>query len=279
MFGQEPRLPVDFLLGRVEEPVCGKVNEWVQEHQSGLREAFEGARDKLRVAAERRKTHHDQHVRDVPLEEGQLVWLRDFNRRERHKIQDRWCSMVYRVVKAPTEGGSVYTIAPADDLDHIRQVHRTLLKAVVRAAPLGRIPAPISTPPDLPPVEDDVSWDGDLLVLRPAALSAIPTPPAAVPRHIPELLPSTTDLALTLPGPSVAPATVAADLPSVHSAVPSGPCPSTSNTAARRTVRSTAGQHSNLHHLPRPLVGSVQGAANVLQPASNAVLALFRPWN
>jgi len=103
MFGQEPRLPVDFLMGRVEEPVCCKVNEWVQEHQSRLRVAFEGARDKLKVAMEHRKTHHDQHVRDVPLEEGQLVWLRDFNRRGRHKIQDRWCFMVYRVVQAPTE--------------------------------------------------------------------------------------------------------------------------------------------------------------------------------
>lgn len=34
MFGQEPRLPVDFLLDRVQDPVGGEVNEWIQEHQS-----------------------------------------------------------------------------------------------------------------------------------------------------------------------------------------------------------------------------------------------------
>uniref|UniRef100_A0A3Q3G5R5 Gypsy retrotransposon integrase-like protein 1 n=1 Tax=Kryptolebias marmoratus TaxID=37003 RepID=A0A3Q3G5R5_KRYMA len=34
MFGQEPRLPVDFLLGRVANPVAGTVHEWVQEHQT-----------------------------------------------------------------------------------------------------------------------------------------------------------------------------------------------------------------------------------------------------
>lgn len=32
MFGQEPRLPVDFLLGRVQEPVPGEVQDWVVEH-------------------------------------------------------------------------------------------------------------------------------------------------------------------------------------------------------------------------------------------------------
>lgn len=88
------------------------------------------------MAAECRKANHDQRV---PFEEGQLVWLRDFNRKGRHKVHDHWRSVVYRVVKAPTEGGSVYTIAPADDLDRIRRVHRMLLKVVVRAAPLPHL--------------------------------------------------------------------------------------------------------------------------------------------
>ncbi len=48
MFGQEPRLPVDFLLGRVQEPVAGRVHEWVIEHQTRLQVAFEGARERAR---------------------------------------------------------------------------------------------------------------------------------------------------------------------------------------------------------------------------------------
>ena len=51
MFGQEPRLPLDFLLGRVESPVNGSVHEWVQEHQARLQVAFEGARERLQQAA------------------------------------------------------------------------------------------------------------------------------------------------------------------------------------------------------------------------------------
>uniref|UniRef100_A0A3P8S9K2 Gypsy retrotransposon integrase-like protein 1 n=1 Tax=Amphiprion percula TaxID=161767 RepID=A0A3P8S9K2_AMPPE len=53
MFGQEPRLPVDFLLGRVQDPVGGSIHEWIQEHQTRLQIAFEGARERLKVAAER----------------------------------------------------------------------------------------------------------------------------------------------------------------------------------------------------------------------------------
>ena len=43
LFGQEPRLPVDFLLGRIPDPIADSVNVWVTEHQTRLQVAFEGA--------------------------------------------------------------------------------------------------------------------------------------------------------------------------------------------------------------------------------------------
>lgn len=88
MFGQEPRLPLDFLLGNVSEPSGVTVHEWVQEHQARLQFAFHGARERLQAAAMRRKTNHDQRVREVPLQEGQLVYHRDLSVRGRHKIHD-----------------------------------------------------------------------------------------------------------------------------------------------------------------------------------------------
>lgn len=93
MFGQEPRLPVDFLLGRIESPVSGTVHEWVQEHQARLQMAFEGARERLQNAADRRKQTHDRRIKDLPLNEGQLVFLRDFSARGPHKTRDRWSSV------------------------------------------------------------------------------------------------------------------------------------------------------------------------------------------
>ncbi len=88
MFGQEPRLPVDFLLGRVQEVGVGSVHEWMREHQSRLQVAFEGAQGQLETAAGRRKAQYNAHVRDAPLREGQLVYLREYGVRGRHKVQD-----------------------------------------------------------------------------------------------------------------------------------------------------------------------------------------------
>lgn len=94
MFGREARLPLDFLLGRVQDPVGGAVNDWVQEHQTRLHLAFETVRDRLKVAAEHRKRNHDQTTRSKPLVEGQLVLLRHFGGRGHCKIQDKWNPVV-----------------------------------------------------------------------------------------------------------------------------------------------------------------------------------------
>lgn len=115
MFGQIPQLPVDFLLGKVEEAAAETLHAWVREHQTRLRSW--------------RKQLNNLRVRDAPLGQlGQLVYLSDVGVRGWAKIRDRWSPVVYQVVKAPKEEGSVYSIAPVDDLDKVKQVHRSLLK-------------------------------------------------------------------------------------------------------------------------------------------------------
>ncbi len=88
MFGQEPRLPVDFLLGRDQEPLTDSVHRWIMEQQDWLQVAFEGARERLGAAADRQKARHDLQVREAPLKEDQLVYLCDYSVRGRSKIQD-----------------------------------------------------------------------------------------------------------------------------------------------------------------------------------------------
>ncbi|RXN03720.1 Transposon Ty3-I Gag-Pol poly [Labeo rohita] len=116
-----------FLLGRVQEPLAGSVHRWILEQQGRLQVAFEGAREWLGAAADRRKAQHDLQVKEAPLKEGQLVYLRDYSVRGRCKIQDLWSSVVYQVLRAPKEGGSVYTIAPTTDLGKVKHVHRSLI--------------------------------------------------------------------------------------------------------------------------------------------------------
>lgn len=95
----------------------------VLEHQDQLQVAFEGAREQLGAAADRRKARHDLQVREAPLKEGQVVYLRNYSVRGRHKIHNLCSSVVYQILKAPKEGGVVYTIAPTTDLHKVKHLH------------------------------------------------------------------------------------------------------------------------------------------------------------
>ncbi|XP_035796548.1 retrovirus-related Pol polyprotein from transposon 412 [Amphiprion ocellaris] len=279
MFGQEPRLPVDFLLGRVQDPVGGDVTEWIQEHQTRLQIAFESAQGRLRVAAERRRNNHDQHVQAAPLQEGQWVLLRDFSVKGRNKIQDLWGSVVYTVLKAPKDRGSVYTIAPTGDQSKVKHVHCTLLKAVAGAGASDCAAAPLSPCPDQEEVEDELVHDGDLLVVRHDIPHAAPGQMVAVTQTTPRLLLPQADPVLPGQGPLVTPSSATADLPPAPAVGPSASRPDTSARPVRRTTPSTAGQHSNVYHLPRSVGPPADGAANASGLVSNAVVAVFRPWD
>lgn len=82
MFWQEPQLPVDFLLRRVQDVMPGSVHEWIVEHQARLQVTFEGAHELLKISIDR------QSAGSVPLAEGQLVYLWECGRRGCEKFQD-----------------------------------------------------------------------------------------------------------------------------------------------------------------------------------------------
>lgn len=88
MFGQEPNLPVDFLLGRVPQLKAGTVMDWMEEHWERLQVVFDGAQERIQAAARLRKERHDRKGYSCHLKEGQLVYRRDFSNRGRNKIQD-----------------------------------------------------------------------------------------------------------------------------------------------------------------------------------------------
>ncbi|XP_048014341.1 uncharacterized protein LOC125247166 [Megalobrama amblycephala] len=251
MFGQEPRLPVDFLLGREPQVREGSVHDWVVEHQTRLQVAFAGARERLQVMADRRKANHDQYVRDDPLVEGQLVYLRDYGVRGRHKIQDLWSPVVYQVIRAPKEGGVVYTIAPLDDLTKVRNVHRSLLKRrVCKETVVVNYGSPSHDPvveASLVEEEDEV----DLLALVQERNQVCVDPELGGPASGVELGPQERvsvmgSTPVSLPGLQVP----ARDTTSLQESQPEG-LVRAEEGALRRTTRANAGQHPNLHHLPR----------------------------
>lgn len=258
MFGQEPCLPVDFLLGHVPEPEAGTVCDWVKEHRRRLQVGFDCAKERMETAAMHRRDRHNQKVLSAPLDINQTVYLRDLSIRGRHKIQDAWSPTLYQVVRAPEPGGVVYSIAPLHDHSQVRQVHRTKLK------PAPPTVGPQFVPPESGEIEvrhgDSAGEDNDhgLWVIAPPSADRQPSrsPPGFRP-------PAPASLQ-----PVVAPPPVL---------VPPEDAPGTSANIPRRTSRATAGQHSNIHHLPEQ---QLERRARALQIASSSSIttAMFRPW-
>lgn len=190
------------------------------------------------------------------------MYLRNHGVRGRHKIQDIWSSVVHQVVRAPTGEGVVYTVAPADDPDRTRNVHRDMLKAVVQPEAVA---APPPASPSLPPLT--------LLVSETPAPPTAVLPPSASPQASSALVGTPPQAASSLTAP-------------VNGKDPSQPAPlllqadqlSSSQQPLRQTTRSTAGSHPNVHHLPRPAGSQGNAAIRPLDSTSNSQTVVFRPW-
>uniref|UniRef100_A0A3Q1EHS4 Integrase catalytic domain-containing protein n=1 Tax=Acanthochromis polyacanthus TaxID=80966 RepID=A0A3Q1EHS4_9TELE len=218
MFGREPRLPVDMLIGNEEAEQDLPLEEWVEEHQKSLNVAYETVQRKLeRSRAQRQLKEQDRQMAD-DFEEGDLVYTRNHSVRGRNKIQDFWDSTPYQVVCPPPLRGVVYSVVPVGQEGPLRQVHRTELRSVperraednnVQGIPTELLEADLSKP------EDELGLDSDAMVStvnEDQGLSDI--------QHLPGRDP-TKETGTTLV------------------------------FEPRRSVRKTAGQHSNLHRLPQ----------------------------
>lgn len=246
------------------------MHQWVEEHQARLKVAFEGARDRLQVAANRRKVKYDRCVKELPLDEGQLVYLRDHGVRGRHKIQDRWSSTLYRVVKAPLGGGSVYTIAPEQDLGKVRHVHRSSLKPRAQGELLLDLPEVRVESPVEVVIEEEEPIEGDLVYV----VSGVPIVDQGV-----TLIRSPLRLVDVPVSGTVESAEVeVSDGGTSPLPVPTEGGPNDQpEVTLRRTRRIGAGLHSNVHHLPQT-VGREARSSSPPASASNSVRAVFRPW-
>ncbi|KAK7103476.1 uncharacterized protein [Littorina saxatilis] len=110
LFGQQPRLPVDDMLGFPAPAASGTI-DWVRQHCLRLTEAHQKAFDHLQQAVVKRTALTDRRAADHGLNVGDHVYLR--NRvLGRNKIQDYWKPDIYRVTCRVAEHQHVYLVAP-----------------------------------------------------------------------------------------------------------------------------------------------------------------------
>ena len=124
-FGREPQLPVDHLFKQQSEvDVTYDLDEWVSNHQKQLVHALRTATRNLEKEAHRRQGTHRTSSSGVDLEIGQRVLLRQQAWKGRHKIQDIWQGMPYRITRRLNPTGHVYEIEPVDGSKRLKTVNR-----------------------------------------------------------------------------------------------------------------------------------------------------------
>ena len=131
MFGRDPRLPVDALLGGSSETDGdGSVDDWLAVHQGRLRDAYQRAGTHLDKHASDRKLRHERKTHPAALRLGQRVYIRS-RPPGRNKIQDAWRPDVFKIIGIPDKDGDPYIIERADGFGQPDRVCRANLQPVV----------------------------------------------------------------------------------------------------------------------------------------------------
>lgn len=127
MFGRQPRLPVDLAFGLpVKEEQQKSHSQYVKHLKSHLEESYKIATRSAAKVAERNKTRFDRHVTPSALDIGDRVLVRNVRIRGKHKLADKWESIVHVVVRKAGDL-PIYTVKPETGEGPWRTLHRDLL--------------------------------------------------------------------------------------------------------------------------------------------------------
>lgn len=127
MFGRQPALPVDFILGTSAFAGSHTTHsEYVHKLRRRLQESYSLAVENARKRGQQNKTRFDARVRAAELVTGDRVLVRNVNIRGKHKLADRWERMIHVVLKRINDG-PVYVVKPERGNGPHRTLHRDLL--------------------------------------------------------------------------------------------------------------------------------------------------------
>ena len=231
MFGREARMCQNLLLEDSEEE---HVDDWVSIHQKRLREAYALVKQRLESAANKRSEVHDRKIKTDELEVGSKVFLRNRGVRGRSKLQDKYRPEVYKIIQKNQDKG-IFLIEPEDGFGLAKWVNRTELlpwrklrtKAQTRATKYNRRKYSSSSSSD-PESEEEI-----VIMTR-------KTPLPLEEEKLEEPMPS----------PSSSQESSVEEPDSTDSKEEQTVFPQT----LRRSRRTTAGQHSNVHHQPKSVL-------------------------
>lgn len=261
LFGVDPHIPVDALLG--QEHGLDNKHDWLAVHQKRLRDAHAKAKEYSELKAAERVAFHKDKVHCPPIEVNQHVYLRH-RPLGRNKIQDAWKSTIYRVVEIQ---GTTYAVEPVEG-GPVKRVHRVDIRPCVSPvpAPRRRDKSPVTV---FSPVPESESSDDEGVLVKEVAHPRLNK--AQDVGTLPVDNPDTDNLPENGSESDGEHETVPGILESrVTEPVGRVPIP-----APRRSRRANAGVHSNPHHEPKSILDSVSLSPAVFSQVLTSLGAVF----
>ena len=120
LYGREPRLPVDHLLG-VDFDDFENSDDWVTEHRKRLRAAWILAESNSEKSAEKRREVHDKKSTPCAIDIGTKVLIRN-HVQGRNKMQDVWKPEPYIIIEKLQD--NVYKVRSLDNYGETKVLHR-----------------------------------------------------------------------------------------------------------------------------------------------------------
>lgn len=127
MFGRQPRLPIDLVLGIHPDMGNHKTHsEYVKGLRRRLQESYSLAAKNSRKIGEKNKARFNKKVKAAELLQGDRVFVRNMSIRGKHKLADRWEQKIHVVVRRIRDS-PVYVVKPETGEGPHRALHRDLL--------------------------------------------------------------------------------------------------------------------------------------------------------
>ena len=128
MVERKQRLVVDLNLGtNLPELGLSSSSKYIQDLERRLQWSYKLAQEHMKKQAEKAKKYYDRRVRCSKLRPGDLVLIKRFGFRGKHKIQDKWENQVYEVLESCHSSPLVFRLRREDGTGGIRTLHRNHL--------------------------------------------------------------------------------------------------------------------------------------------------------
>jgi len=135
MFGRQPRLALDIVLGLVnEEHDVKDYSNYMATLKNSLATAYRLATSNSRSGQHRQKVNYDVKVRGAVLDVGDRLLVRILAFDGKHKISDHWENSPYIVLEQSNPEIPVYSVQREDGEGPVKKLHRNHL------LPIGSLP-------------------------------------------------------------------------------------------------------------------------------------------